>query len=342
MYNKTTDDYRLRQVQNYQAKLLPYWQEKGLNEKCIGILTCLLYGNQDLRDAYGRYPKKNCNQIRIRHRFRSKQELLDLLDQSGVFVITDDYIIPNLPSFEELGVEPEVVADCTETSIPVLQNATKELQNATDWDVNINMKSTTISNNSDSIDIIESSSSYPSFSSSESEAKRFFHSLDASRYPDKAVADALYGFVEDRFEGIGRETARRYVKLLVGSLEGYLDSQPKFLTQTHKDRCQWITNIIRSKNGIERLENVLKTHQEIYHEQQEQDRKSKRLREVEERRRQMHENHPYSQYEYSTSDGQRRYDLDGDTYTIPIKAPARPSEDSFWNHVENIWTIVSA
>lgn len=342
MYNKQTEAYRLKQVHHYEAALLSYWQTRGLKEKQIGILFCLLNGNQDLRDACGRYPRKSCNQIRIRHHFRSKQELLDLIEQSGMFVMTDGHIIPTYPSFEELGLEPETVADHTTPPYMLSQNATDELQNAAERDVNINKKSTTISNNSNSIDTIETSSTYPSFYSSESEARCFFKSLDGSHFPDKAVEEALYGFVEVRFVGIGREEAQRYMKMLVESLVGYLDSQPKFRMQTHDERCRWVVNIIRSSQGGEKLERVLQSHMEIYHEQQKQERQAQQAREVEERRAKMHENHPYSEYEYSAAGGQRLYDLDGSCRRIPAGAPPRPADNTFWNNVDQKWTIVSA
>lgn len=339
MYNKQTEAYRLKQVHHYEAALLSYWQTRGLKEKQIGILFCLLNGNQDLRDACGRYPRKSCNQIRIRHHFRSKQELLDLIEQSGMFVMTDGHIIPTYPSFEELGLEPETVADRTTSPYMLSQNATDELQNAAERDVNINKKSTTISTNSNSIDTIETSSTYPSFYSSESEARCFFKSLDGSHFPDKAVVEALYGFVEVRFEGIGREEARRYMKMLVESLVGYLDSQPKFRMQTHKERCLWVINIIRSRQGTERLEHVLQTHLALFREQQTREQQAQQAREVEERRARMHDNHPISAYEYSADCGQRLYDLEGKPTRIPTDAPPRPSADAYWDNLERNWKM---
>ena len=93
-----------RELANHNEKLNKQLKEKGIGMATRGWLFCLYYGVPSLMDGNNWYPKKNYNKIRLYCNLKSNKILIDQIEKSGCFEVTDSGFRSLLWSSDAVGM----------------------------------------------------------------------------------------------------------------------------------------------------------------------------------------------------------------------------------------------
>ena len=162
------------------------------------------------------------------------------------------------------------------------------------------------------------------------EGRKFFHEINANPAEKAEVLQPLIAWFQQQEPGLPREEACTDVVHLVNELLiPHFIAQEKFLRMKHNGRLAWLRNLLKTAHGRELLKKAAEAGR-----QRRLQQKQQALAEVKQN------NRPLSPYEWTDPNtGIRVYeDLTEGLVTIPKEAPPRPSEDSFWNVIQQKWS----
>jgi hypothetical protein len=163
------------------------------------------------------------------------------------------------------------------------------------------------------------------------EGRKFFHEINANPAEKAEVLQPLIAWFQHQEPGLPREEACADVVHLVNELLiPHFIAQEKFLRMKHNGRLAWLRNLLKTAHGRELLKKAADAGR-----QRRLQQKQQALAEVKQN------NRPLSPYEWTDPNtGIRFYeDPTEGLVTIPKEAPARPSEDSFWNVIQKKWIV---
>lgn len=163
------------------------------------------------------------------------------------------------------------------------------------------------------------------------EGRKFFHEINANPAEKAEVLQPLIAWFQHQEPGLPREEACADVVHLVNELLiPHFIAQEKFLRMKHNGRLAWLRNLLKTAHGRELLKQAADAGMQRRLSQRQQ-----ALAEVKQN------NRPLSPYEWmDPNTGTRFYEDPAEgLVTIPKEAPARPSEDSFWNVIQKKWIV---
>ena len=163
------------------------------------------------------------------------------------------------------------------------------------------------------------------------EGRKFFHEINANPAEKAEVLQPLIAWFQHQEPGLPREEACADVVHLVNELLiPHFIAQEKFLRMKHNGRLAWLRNLLKTAHGRELLKKAADAGKQRRLSQRQQT-----LAEVKQN------NRPLSPYEWmDPNTGTRFYEDPAEgLVTIPKEAPARPSEDSFWNVIQKKWIV---
>lgn len=162
------------------------------------------------------------------------------------------------------------------------------------------------------------------------EGRKFFHEINANPAEKAEVLQPLIAWFQHQEPGLPREEACADVVHLVNELLiPHFIAQEKFLRMKHNGRLAWLRNLLKTAHGRELLKQAAEAGRQRRLQQKQQALAEVKLN-----------NRPLSSYEWTDPNtGIRFYeDPTEGLVTIPKEAPARPSEDSFWNVIQQKWS----
>lgn len=161
------------------------------------------------------------------------------------------------------------------------------------------------------------------------EGKKFFHEINVNPAERKEILEPLIGYFMEQEAGVPREEACKDVVYLVDELLiPHFAKQEKFLRMKHNGRLAWLRNLLKSAHGKELMRKAA-----------EAGRRLRTLKRQQVQHEVMLHNRPLSPHEWTDpASGKRFYEdtVEG-RVTIPADAPPRPSEEAFWNVIQQCW-----
>lgn len=161
------------------------------------------------------------------------------------------------------------------------------------------------------------------------EGKKFFHAIKMNPNEKAEYLDPLIRHFQQQEAGVPREEACADVVYLVNELLiPHFVKQEKFLKMKHNGRLAWLKNLLKSAHGKELMKKAAEAGR-----QRRCLMKQQALAEIKEK------NRPLSPYEWTDPEsGTRFYEDDAEgRVAIPADAPPRPSEEAFWNVIQQCW-----
>ena len=162
------------------------------------------------------------------------------------------------------------------------------------------------------------------------EGRKFFHEINANPAEKAEVLQPLIAWFQQQEPGLPREEACADVVHLVNELLiPHFIAQEKFLRMKHNGRLAWLRNLLKTAHGRELLKKAAEAGKQRRLSQRQQ-----ALAEVKQN------NRPLSPYEWTDPNTATRFyeDPTEGLVTIPKEAPPRPSEESFWNVIQQKWS----
>ena len=287
--------------------LLRQWRRKGLKETALLKVLELYLGLPNYMNEHGEYPVHNFYDLAASLRFRTAGNMLDAVKRTRYFGFEAGDNKLNVSSFYS--------PLWKETADSAAISAANPLQNL--------QPGNNIYNNINNI------YSPPEINPSE-EGRKFFHEINANPAEKAEVLQPLIAWFQQQEPGLPREEACADVVHLVNELLiPHFIAQEKFLRMKHNGRLAWLKNLLKTAHGRELLKKAAEVGKQRRLSQRQQ-----ALAEVKQN------NRPLSPYEWTDPNtGTRFYeDSTEGLVTIPKEAPPRPSEDSFWNVIQQKWS----
>ena len=282
--------------------LLRQWRRKGLTEGALLKVLELYLGLPNYMNEQGVYPVHFFYDLAASLRFRTAGNMLDAVRLTGCF------------GFEAGDNKLNVSSFYSPLWKEIANSAAISLQNL--------QPGNNIYNN------INNLSSPPETNPSE-EGRKFFHEINENPAEKAEVLQPLIVWFQQQEPGLTREEACADVVHLVNELLiPHFIAQEKFLRMKHNGRLAWLKNLLKTVHGRELMKKAAEAGK-----QRRLLQKQQALAEVKQN------NRPLSPYEWTDpTSGIRFYEdsVEG-VVTIPKEAPPRPSEDCFWNVIQQCW-----
>ena len=290
--------------------LLRQWRRKGLTEGALLKVLELYLGLPNYMNEQGEYPVHFFYDLAASLKFRTAGNMLDAVRLTGNFGWEPGDNKLNMGCFWS-----PLWRDVPDSTADVAANdAAKLLQN---------LQRDNIYNN------INNNIYSPSEINPSEEGRKFFHELNANPAEKAEVLQPLIGFFQQQEPDLPREEACADVVYLVNELLiPYFIAQERFLHMKHNGRLAWLKNLLRSTHGRELLKKAAEAGK-----QRRLLQKQQALAEVKQK------NRPLSPHEWTDPvSGTRFYEDESEgVVVIPVGAPPRPSESSFFNVIKQCW-----
>ena len=287
--------------------LLRQWRRKGLKETTLLKVLELYLGLPNYMNEQGVYPVHHFYDLSVTLKFRTVISMMEAVKLTGSFGWTPGDNKVNVACFYS-PLWKEISTD-----VPAKMPA--------DLPANVQVENN-ISNN------INHLSSPPEINPSE-EGRKFFHEINENPAEKAEVLQPLIVWFQQQEPGLTREEACADVVHLVNELLiPHFIAQEKFLRMKHNGRLAWLKNLLKTVHGRELMKKAAEAGK-----QRRLQQKQQALAEVKQK------NRPLSPYEWTDpTSGIRFYEdsVEG-VVTIPKEAPPRPSEDCFWNVIQQCW-----
>lgn len=307
----------------YLGSLIRQWDNNRDITHAMQIrLIKLLLGTDVnlLMDAQGKYPASNFNMIALALRCHSPKQLVNVVVESGVFVVERC----NEADLNCYGIRffasPLYYVDAAlktkgETPKPSPKTSPKSGRNIS------------IINNTDSISVL-------SERINEEVVDEFVEdTLTKRRYLFDDIMKQLKAPSNNFSQQFDQRQAEDVVNVLMRhTITKYFKANYERLAKMDVNaRTAWLTNLLRSKYIKAILHQTITICRASW-------RKAERMA-VKRQQKQERSYNPLSQYEWMTEDGQRLYDntLDRQVEVIPPDAPPRPGDNWRWSRMKHEW-----
>lgn len=285
--------------------LLRQWRRRGLREAALLKVLELYLGLPEYMNTQGEYPAHFFYEISTTLRFRTVTMMLQAAKTSGSFGWVKGDNMLNVSAFYSM----------------LWKETDKEAEGLSEvFPANLQEGSNIRSNNN----------IYPPPEENPlEEGRKFFHDIKMNPVERKEYIEPLIAYFLAQEAGLPREEACNDVGYLVNELLiPHFVKQEKFLRMKHNGRLAWLRNLLKSGHGKELMRKAAEAGRQLRVQKRQQARAEVMLK-----------NRPISPYEWMEPvSGKRFYedDVEG-RVTIPAEAPPRPSEDAFWNVIQQCW-----
>lgn len=293
--------------------LIRQWRDKGLKEATLSKVLELYLGLPNYMTAMGEYPVHFFYDLSVSLKFRTVITMLEAVKASGSFGWEPGENKMNMSSFySPLWKERPAKTHELPTEMQAAPANLQECSNI--YNINNNNYPPEES---------------PAEANPSEEGKKFFHEINKNPDEKAEILSPLITFFQQQEAELPREEACADVVYLVNELLiPHFIAQERFLKMKHGGRLAWLRNLLKSGHGKELMRKAAEIGR-----QRRAAKKQQVLAEVREN------NRPLSPYEWMDPvSGTRFYEdaVEG-RVVIPKEAAPRPSEDAFWNVIQQCW-----
>ena len=277
-----------------------------------------------LMDAQGKYPASNFNMIALALRCHSPKQLVNVVVESGVFVVERcneaDLNCYGIRFFASPLFYVDTAVEAKEETPKPSPKPSPKLSPKSGHNISI-------INNTDSNSVL-------SERINEEVVDEFVEdTLTNKRYLFDDIMKRLQAPSNDFSQQFDQKHAEDVVNVLMRhTITKYFKTNYQRLSRMDDNsRTAWLTNLLRSKYIKAMLHQTITICRASW-------RKAERMA-MKRQQKQERSNNPLSQYEWMTEDGQRLYDntRDRQVEVIPPEAPPRPGNNWRWSRLKHEW-----